>query len=187
MAKKQNAAVDMREALDDNGTPLVTLPMDMVLECTIARRNGDGKVIQAKLGDFPANAIERILRYGFQRIFNDRVGGSDSTAEDKVKDAEAMIARFKAGTVGRQPKVGLSAVEAEFRKLVRAKLTKEQREKLKDRAEDDTFADDGVKIIGQRTFFAQMRDKNPALWTKAEENVAARGDSPAVVMDGVDL
>lgn len=101
-----------------------TIGPDLVLETTLGKRDGGGKTLQVRLGDFPPNAVEKILRYGFQRIFNDKVGGSDTKLEDKVIDAQAMIERFKAGNIGRVSVAGVDSVTAEIRAIVRVLLRK---------------------------------------------------------------
>lgn len=78
----------------------MTMTKDTILETTLGKRgDGDTFTLQATWGDLPANAQERIIRYGFQRIFNDRVGGSDKTLDDKVKAAKEMLEAFKRGEV----------------------------------------------------------------------------------------
>lgn len=72
----------------------------------------------------PANAQEKIIAYGVQRIFNDMVGGSERfpTIEDKVKHVEAQIARFMAGDIGRAASASVSNETAIGRSLIKAGL-----------------------------------------------------------------
>lgn len=72
----------------------------------------------------PANAQEKIIAYGVQRIFNDMVGGSERfpTVEDKVKHVEAQIARFMAGDIGRAASASVSNETAIGRSLIKAGL-----------------------------------------------------------------
>lgn len=72
----------------------------------------------------PANAQDKIIAYGVQRIFNDMVGGSERfpTVEDKVKHVEAQIARFMAGDIGRAAASGVPQDVAIGRSLIKAGL-----------------------------------------------------------------
>lgn len=72
----------------------------------------------------PANAQDKIIAYGVQRIFNDMVGGSERfpTIEDKVKHVEAQIARFMAGDIGRAASASVSNETAIGRSLIKAGL-----------------------------------------------------------------
>ncbi len=80
--------------------------------------------------DFPVNAIIACLAHGFQRKFNDAVGGADKSAEEKVSLAEAMIEDFKKGVVTkRRESAGVDpqtlAARKVMRKLVKDMLSKE--------------------------------------------------------------
>lgn len=177
MAKQTNkqAASDTPVSVFDYDA--VTLDANMRLDVSIARRNGDGTVLQFRLGDMPQAAVERMLRYGAQRIFNDAVGGSDMTPTDKVAAAQAMIDRFKAGQVGRQPRATVDAVTHEAYKLLRAALPKDKREALKARAPEE-----------QGDILGKLLERNPAIREQAEEIVRKRAESgPAVDMGGIDL
>lgn len=79
----------------------VTFNPELVLSITIGKRAGAPETITARLGDFPQEAIDKFLTYGFQRVFNDAVGGADTPTADKVKAARDMVERFKKGEVGR--------------------------------------------------------------------------------------
>lgn len=72
----------------------------------------------------PANAQEKIIAYGVQRIFNDMVGGSERfpTIEDKMAHVDAQIARFMAGDIGRAAATGVAPAVTIARQLVRAAL-----------------------------------------------------------------
>lgn len=94
----------------------------MVLETTIGKRAGTPKTFQFTLGDFPPVAVEKFLRYGFQRVFNDAVGGEDTTHEEKIAEVAAMIERFKKGDVGRAPRESVDALTNECRIVLRAHL-----------------------------------------------------------------
>ena len=89
---------------------------------TLGKRSGETKVIAVDWEKMPDTAKEKIIAYGVQRVFNDMVGGSDSTLEDKVKDVEAAVARFYAGDIGRKAAEGVSAEVSIGRSLVRQAL-----------------------------------------------------------------
>lgn len=98
---------------------------DVELSATIAKT----RTFTAKLSDFPPEAILAFLHYGFQRKFNDAVGGATRNDEPytpamKVADAEALIADYKAGKITKRREGG-SAVTDETsagRKVMRVML-----------------------------------------------------------------
>lgn len=156
----------------------VTFPADMVLETTIGRRAGDGKTLQFRLGDMPLAAVEKMLRYGAQRIFNDAVGGADTTVADKVTQAQAMIERFKAGEIGRAVRAGVDAVTAEARKLMRLAVRKSMPEvwkKFKDLPKDD-----------QDAKLDEWLEANPDIRAQAEAEVKRRAET-TVTVSGIEL
>jgi len=81
------------------------------------------------VADFPEAAIIAFLQYGFQRKFNDAVGGAERndapyTSAMKVADAKAMIEEYKQGIVSKRREGG-STVTPEIsaaRKVMRAML-----------------------------------------------------------------
>lgn len=99
---------------------------DIVLETTIGKRDGTPKTFQAKLSEFPPAAVESFLRYGFQRKFNDAVGGTDKFAsfEKKIEAVESMMEAFKAGDIGRAHRVGVDPLVNECRIVLRSHLKK---------------------------------------------------------------
>lgn len=158
------------------------LHADMVLETTIARRDG-GATIQMRLGDFPANAIERMLRYGAQRIFNDPFGGKDTTAEEKLAGAKEMIARFKLGQVGRTTHAGADPLTNECRKIVRAYIRTNDTDAYKRlKAMDDDARD--VKLD-------DITAKNAWVGEKAKKDIATRAaeakKNAGLALEGMDL
>lgn len=72
----------------------------LVGSTTIAKQDKEhAKTFAIAFAEFPLNAIESMALHGAQRKFNDKVGGSDIKAEDKVKGAESMIEAYKRGEV----------------------------------------------------------------------------------------
>lgn len=129
---------------------------ELLLETTIGKRQGAPKVFQIRLGDFPPAAIEKFLRYGFQRVFNDAVGGSDETLETKVAEVEAMIARFKAGEIGRKARENVDPLMHECRLIVSSLLRKQNPaawKKIKGREDKNAVLDrltsDEIKGLAQ--------------------------------------
>lgn len=72
----------------------------------------------------PANAQDKIIAYGVQRIFNDMIGGNERfpTLKDKVAHVDAQIARFMAGDIGRMRTESVPTETAIARQLVRKAL-----------------------------------------------------------------
>jgi hypothetical protein len=119
---------------------VVLIDGDTTFTIRLGKRAGDIRTRVVRIGDFPANAIEKFLAYGVQRTFNDKIGGSDTDLNMKESDLDDMIAAWKAGDIGRKPREAGDPVEHEARKLIRGKLTKEQRAKLDDKSDDDRDA-----------------------------------------------
>lgn len=79
----------------------MTFPSDLTLTTTLGKRAGEPTSISVRVAELPANVLERVLAYGFQRFINDPIGGADTPIADKVKAAKDMIERMKRGEVGR--------------------------------------------------------------------------------------
>ncbi len=166
---------------------MATLHDDMIVEITLGKRNGAPTTIQACVGDFPANAIEKIFRYGFQRTFNDAVGGSDSTTEDKVKQARELIDRYKAGDVGRKPAESVDPLTAAIRKIFRARLKANNHPLiavLKDMEPGDaaTRLDEAFVKLGDK-----MPDEHKSIMTQAKAAVASAMKVATINVGNVDL
>ena len=139
-------------------------------EITIGKRAGETRTFQVNLADFPAHAIRKIIAYGVQRTFNDKVGGSDTTLEEKAETVRQLIERWKVGDIGRPPAQSVDAVTAEARKLVRAMLRKSRPDiwkKVRDAENKDALLD---KVVA----------RNPHIRAQAEEIVRKRNVEPKV-------
>ena len=66
---------------------------------TLGKREGNATSVELPVAEFPPNVIAAIFAYGVQRKFNDSVGGSDKTIEDKVAGVKELIEQFKRGEV----------------------------------------------------------------------------------------
>lgn len=93
---------------------------------TLGKREGTPTTIPVPVADMPANAILAMFGYGVQRKFNDAVGGSDQTLDDKVKAARDMIAAFVKGEVARARGTGesIDPIDAEIRVIIRPEYKK---------------------------------------------------------------
>lgn len=154
---------------------------DMLLDVTVA-----GRTTQVRLGNLPFVAIEKVLRYGMQRLVNDKCGGSDRTDEEKHKLADEIVARLKAGEVGRAPGAPKAdAVTAEARKLIFKALPEAARKKLTVAADDPNR---GELVKARNAKLDALLEKNPAYREKAAAIVAERtASAESVDMSGVDL
>ena len=151
--------------------------LNATYEVTIGKRSGETRTFRVNLADFPANAIEKIIAYGVQRTFNDKVGGSDSTLEEKAKAVQLLIARWKRGDIGRAPAQAVDPVTAEARKLIAARLRKSKPDvwaKLKDRADKHELLD---KLV----------ERNPDIREQAEESVRKRTETAQVDLGDLDI
>jgi hypothetical protein len=106
-------------AKDDPRLPIIGLVMgesfimpaktDLVglvklLESDLVANCGDGaKRYSHRAGDLPLVSLERCLRYGYQRFFNDAFNrpGKDAALESKVKIGDAVAAAMVSGLVDR--------------------------------------------------------------------------------------
>lgn len=180
MAKQTNhdmAGIGGDAQQTDDG---VTFPVTMTLETTIAGRDPAGATLQFTVGDMPQAAIEKMLRYGAQRIFNDAVGGKDTAATDKVAAARDMIERFKRGEIGRQVAAGVDAVTKLARRKAKAAL------KIVD--------PDGAKRLNAKDKAEQAETldailaANPHFVDEAKAELAARAEAVVNVnLEGVNL
>lgn len=76
---------------------MATFNPELVLSTTIAK----SLTLTARLGDYPQEAVDKFLTYGFQRWHNDGLGGADVSVEDKCKAAQVKFDQAKRGIVGR--------------------------------------------------------------------------------------
>jgi hypothetical protein len=95
----------------------------LIVESTIGKRSteGDPKTFQMKVRDFHISFVEDAFRYGVQRWFNDKIGGSDTKLADKVAEVSLRIpmtydGSYKRVRIIREP---ANPIEAEARKLAR--------------------------------------------------------------------
>jgi hypothetical protein len=148
----------------------IMLDAEMRLDVSVGGKGGDKRTVIVRLGDFPPNAIERVLRYGFTRFFSDRVGGSDTTIEEKAKAIDEMVAAFKRGEVGRAVKTGVDPVQAEARKLIRLAMTPEQKKKLAANTKEEQLAKlDRLLTLPANAKFLKTAKTNVAERAKKEE------------------
>jgi hypothetical protein len=70
-------------------------------------------VLSERVNEFPLVAIEKLFRKGFQREFNDSVGGLQ--VDRKVIELRKMIAEYKAGDIGRTKGEGVTDLTYECR------------------------------------------------------------------------
>lgn len=131
-------------------------------ETTIAKQSGNGKTFSEQMGDFPVNAVLAFLAYGFQRKVNDNVGGATVTTEQKIAGAEKLLARYKAGDVGRD---GMTSVDREIDRQVRAWYESKHADAWAKAKTDDAKA----KLVAK----ALESDKNRTAFRAAAETAIA--------------
>lgn len=112
---------------------------ELVLSTTIAKT----ETLSAKLGDFPQAAVDKFLAYGFQRFFNDGLGGKDVPDADKVKAAKLKFEQAKKGIVGRTrgatPDPFVKIVIAIVKRLVKAKNAENYKKIMAEEKPDAKF------------------------------------------------
>lgn len=146
----------------------------------IGARSGDGQSVEWKVDDMPAEALMRVFEYGAQRIFNDRVGGSDTTVAQKREAVEAMIEAFKRGEVRRVATGGMSQDDKDLIAAVRGMLPADKRKAFSAKDKDEQLAI-AAKIRDASEANAQAIAKAIDVMRKQ------RAAKPAVDLGGIEL
>lgn len=163
-------------------TELTALFADLVCGVTLGKRAGDvTETVTCKIADLPINAIESIFRYGFQRRFNDAVGGADTSVVDKAKAVRDMIERYKRGEVGRQAAEGITDLVYESRIIAANLLRKHKPDEWKALKDADKKALNARldEIVAKNAVIAE--EAQAVLDRKAKER--ARAEKLAVSID----
>lgn len=149
---------------------------EMDVATTIAKE----RTFTATVGEFPANAVDRYFRHGFQRLHNDAVGGKDkfATTAAKMEYVEAHLADMKAGKVGRQ-----SAGAGATPEIIRARsiLRRALKAKLDPAAYKRDFTD--ADVTDQIKRLDELLAKNPKIVDKARKELEAE----AALADDLDI
>lgn len=124
----------------------------------------------------PANSQDRIIRYGVQRIINDRCGGSDRTEAEKHDIAQKMLDALKSGELPTRGSGGDNPVLVESRRLaLKAWLGTKDQAKAKDRAaafKDMEAAD--KQALADKIIAAQNDEWRKGLEAAAKAEVARK-------------
>jgi hypothetical protein len=80
---------------------------------TLGKRDGAATAVPVPMADMPQAVWEYIVRYGVQRTYNDKVGGSDTTTEEKVAQVREQIEAHKRGEVRKVREGGGAMSEAQ--------------------------------------------------------------------------
>lgn len=97
---------------------MATFNPDLVLSTTICK----SLTLSAKLGDYPQEAVDKFLTYGFQRFHNDGLGGAGVSVEHKQKAARIKFDQAKKGIVGRTRGEGVDPFMTIVLRIVRARV-----------------------------------------------------------------
>lgn len=144
---------------------------------TIGARSGEGQAVEWRAAEMPADALMRIFEYGAQRIFNDRVGGADSTIDQKVEAARKMVDAFRRGEIRRLAgSGGMSQDDKDLIAAVRALLDKDSRERLAALDRDEQI---------ERCL--AIRDRNPTAVDAQLKLIRAKRKPTSIDLDGIDL
>lgn len=153
-------------------------------ETTIAKT----KTFQLSLADFPVEAALAFMQYGIGRKFNDAVGGSDKTATVKVELAEAMIADWKLGKIGRQAAVSVPNTLKVQRQIIRELFNASASDKAKEdfKALDANKQAERLDVI----YAKQSEAKQSAIYTevlKRLDAVEAKAEQARKLAEGIEL
>jgi hypothetical protein len=166
-----------------NDTELLAIMHEVVgatFATTLGKKAGEPVSVTAKMGEFPDVAFRKFLAYGFQRVFNDKVGGTINGVPvplaDKLKAAQDLVARFKRGEIGRAESEGLTDITYESRIIAANLLRKHKADEwkaLKD-ADRKTLNARLDGIIADARFADDIRAEAEAvLKRKADERARA--------------
>lgn len=80
---------------------------------TIGKRaeEGDARSFDCFARNLPLRSLYQVFEYGFQRFVNDKVGGSDTTLEDKFTKASDILVHLANGTWGLERKARKESVD----------------------------------------------------------------------------
>jgi len=173
MAKATTQTIDLSPM-----NALVAWLQSETFAVSIGKRSGSVTNIPVPVADMPLIALQAIFSYGLQRKFNDAIGGSDTTPEQKADGVREMIEAFKRGEVAKARGTGESVdpVLAEIRSMIRPDVKKawiadHDAEAWKGRDEAEINADiDAV-------FEAQDDATKAAIRTAAEAEVARKAEA----------
>jgi hypothetical protein len=160
---------------------LIALFNGLLLETTLGKRSGeDKKTFQLPAEKLHISAVEKVMRYGFQRLVNDRVGGDDMKLDDKIADSEIFLGKLCDGTwrtEARRQSADLFTTVA--RKHVIGLLPKEKRKELAESPDKGVAYLDAVFAKNE----AKLRPEVEAIIQRMREEAEAR----AKLADTLDL
>lgn len=145
-------------------------------------------VINVDWAKLPANAQEKIIAYGVQRVFNDMVGGKERfpTVKEKVAHVEHMLARFYAGDIGRAASAGVSNETAIGRAIVRQSLKAKYGAKSPEWAKFTGLSDDDQNAKLDTLLEKNRAKLQPAIDAEVKRR-AELAEKRAKQSDGLDL
>lgn len=160
---------------------LTALFNGLLLETTLGKRSGeDKKTFQLPAEKLHISAVEKVMRYGFQRLVNDRVGGDDMTLEDKIKDSEIFLGKLCDGTWRTEARrQSADLFTTVMRKHVIGLLPKEKRKQLAELADKGVAYLDAVFAKNE----AKLRPEVEAIIQRMKEEAEAK----ARMVDDLDL
>ncbi len=139
----------------------------------------------------PANSQDRIIRYGVQRIINDRCGGADRTTEEKHDIAQKMVDALLSGELPTRGNGGVDPVLVETRRLaLKAWLAKDDKRKAPDdKTERAALADKIIAAVpdevrAKLTAMGEAEHKRKLAEREAKRKAA---DKVADAMGDIDL
>lgn len=146
---------------------------------TVGKRTGNGVSREIPMAKMPLAAWRKIVGYGVQRTFNDAIGGSDTTQDEKLATVEKMIEAYLAGDIGRARAAGVDPLTAEIRIVMRQLVKAEmEAEAYKAVANADDFDETLDAIFADQTEADQKAitaAAQVALDAKAEARKAKAG------------
>lgn len=139
---------------------------------TLGKRSGDTVTIPVPVGDMPENAIIKIFEYGVQRIFNDKVGGADTSAVEKADKVRELIEAFTRGEI-RAARTGASVdpVLARAHAIIRPAVKKAIGAEAWKALSEDERAEKLAAV-----FDAQPDATKDALFARANEELAREAE-----------
>lgn len=136
----------------------------------------------------PDNSKDRIIRYGVQRIINDRCGGSDKTEADKHATAQKMVDALVSGELPTRGGGGADPILVESRRLaIKAWAGTKDAAKAKDRAAAlKEMSADEKRDLADKVIAAQSDEWRTQLETAAKAEVERKERERAAKRNAVD-
>ena len=145
-------------------------------DADVAEANVNGKTYQATLKDIANAGLVKVFQYGFQRIVNDRCGGSDRTDEQKDELAKGRINDILSGEIAVRASTPGDPLLRYRRSVVRDYIKRNGSDELKAKYKED---EDGRNALLDSIFDKQDESGQVAIIDMAKKRKAVDDERKA--------